>query len=92
MKYKAEDIEKYRAECAQFVACGQEPSMVSFRIPLPKPIADEGTVYARCNRCGCTGRYCMSVVNGRPWSATGYTCIACGGLGYKLRNKPRKAT
>ena len=40
-----------------------------------------------CNKCGGTGFYCMGVLNGQPYSHTGFTCYGCKGLGWVVKKK-----
>ena len=35
-----------------------------------------------CSKCNGTGKYCMGIENGRPYSRTGFTCYPCHGTGY----------
>ena len=41
----------------------------------------------QCNKCGGTGFYCMGVMDGRPYSYTGFACNKCGGKGWQIRTK-----
>lgn len=43
------------------------------------PLTEE--CYA-CPKCGGNGFYCMGVINGEPYSHTGFICYGCGGAGW----------
>lgn len=49
----------------------------------------DGKKYNLCPKCSGTGFYCMGVINGNPFSYTGFVCYGCNGSGWK-EIKPRK--
>lgn len=80
-----ERINAYKAAIAEAASKGIEhPEFVT---PKPRPVDEECFTYATCGKCGGTGKYSMGVMNGRPYSLTGFVCLSCRGLGYRPRKR-----
>lgn len=57
------------------------------REPKPKPQVDDDHSAHLCGKCNGTGFYCMGMLDGRPYSRTGFTCHPCAGTGWRVRIK-----
>ena len=57
-----------------------------------EPAVDDKHVAIRCTKCGGTGLYVQSIVNGLPQSNTGLTCYPCNGTGWHVNLKRRDWT
>ena len=55
-----------------------------------KSVPNDGKKYNCCSKCGGTGFYCMGVLDGNPYSHTGFKCYGCNGLGWKPVKSKRK--
>ena len=40
----------------------------------------------KCLKCGGTGRWCLGIINGKPFSNTGFDCWSCDGTGVSRFN------
>ena len=54
--------------------------------PQPKINSEYQTVH-ECLKCAGTGFFCLGVLDGVPYSNTGFDCHKCGGQGWIVRNK-----
>jgi len=54
---------------------------------LPVPTLDDKHEAVPCMKCSGTGFFCLGILNGQPYSNTGFTCWRCNGTGYFIHTK-----
>lgn len=62
--------------------------MTTFQVK-PAPKVDENHVAVPCRKCNGTGKFCRGMLDGRPFSFTGFDCWTCRGSGWFIHKKPR---
>ena len=49
------------------------------------PLATSERSVEICTKCYGTGAFCLGLLNGKPYSNTGFTCYRCSGSGYIVK-------